>query len=234
MERFETIKKVLICILLSLSTATTEANVVFPGDTPSIEALIDAHKKMAKAEDLAIVEIQFIQESHSITKKAVDAYNTTRTVLNKRLSDATSYIQLASQLTSVTLKLDYLIKNYKDFTTTTYQYAVKKPFVLMYYTRAHLKLKKEIKHITELVAMYTASGLNILKATMEEKFQMLSRIEMCITSMNNIIVNNDLICRTYIRNGLKIYHIQDMLGMLTMDLTTEKLIARWEKETQKK
>ena len=232
MERF--VKLMLLQIFLMSACFPAFANIVFPGDTPSIEALIDAHKKMAKAEDLAIVELELIKETQSITKKATDAYNKTRTVLNKRLSDATSYIQLVSQLTNVTLKLERLIENYKDFTTITFQYTVKKPYVLIYYTRANLLLKKEIKHLSEMVTMYAASGLNILKATMEEKFQILSKLEMSISAMNMIIDHNDLVCRTLVRNGLKIYHIQDMLGIMTKELSTQKLIARWDKEQEKR
>lgn len=201
-----------------------------PKDLPSIEALISAHKALSKMEDQGIKEIGAITTTQTFTDKATKAYNQTRTILNKRLSDGVSYVQLATQVTNVTMKLERLIENYKDFTTTTFQYTVKKPYVLVYYTRANLQLKKEIKHLTEMVAGLAAANFNILKATMEEKFKLLSRIEISIAAMNRIIDHNDLVCRTLLRNGLKIYHVQDILNDRTFELTTQKLIARWDKE----
>lgn len=201
-----------------------------PKDLPSIEALISAHKALSKMEDQGIKEIGAITTTQTFTDKATKAYNQTRTILNKRLSDGVSYVQLATQVTNVTMKLERLIENYKDFTTTTFQYTVKKPYVLVYYTRANLQLKKEIKHLTEMVAGLAAANFNILKATMEEKFQLLSRIEISIAAINRIIDHNDLVCRTLLRNGLKIYHVQDILNDRTFELTTQKLIARWDKE----
>lgn len=232
----ERTKQMIVALFAIIATTFFTASKAYadvipiPEDVPSIEALIDAHKKMKKAEDLAVLELGAIEETHGLTERVTAAYNKTRTTLNKRLSDGNSYLSLATQIVNVTVKLENLIENYKDFTTLTYQYALKKPYVLVYYTKANYKLSKEIKHLSAIIGEYTASGLGILKATLEEKYRMVNMIEVSISALNRIIWRSDLICRSVIRIGLKSYHIQDLFDKETQELMTQLLIEQWHKD----
>lgn len=222
-----------VIIFLSISIDGFALDVIpLPNDQPTIEALIDAHKKMRKAEDLAVLEITAIEETHRLTDKAAKAFNQTRTVLNKRMSDVNSYIMLATRLTKVTLSMKKLVGDYKDFTTLTYQNALKHPMAMFYFTRANLLLKKEIEHLTHLIAGYVSSQVNILKATMKEKYQMLSEIEMSIANLHRIIMHNDLVCRSMLYTGIKIWHIQDIFNKETQELILHKIIALWIKNSK--
>lgn len=219
--------RITLALLLSLLCLSMRSEIAAPENVTAIELLIDAHKKMKKAEDLAILELKAIQEEQSLTQKITAKYNVTRSVLNKRLSDANSYLMLALQLTNVANKCKTLVENYTDFTTTTYQYALKKPFVMAYYTRANYELKREVKRISEMIAGYTVSGVGLMKATMKEKYQMLSMIDTQISRMNRIISHNAVICRGMIHFGLKQYHLKEFFGSQTYKDMTNEIIALW-------
>lgn len=227
MERISKITLSFSLLVLLLCPEVCRSNKFVPNDLPTIEALIDAHKKMKKAEDLAVLELTAIEETHRLTDKAVCAYNNTRSVLNKRLADANSYLMLAVQISNVAIKVARIGQSYMDFTTTTYDYALKKPFVMVYYLRANYELAKEARHIAEMVAGFTASGLNLLKATMEEKYRVLMQIENSIAKMSRIIAANNMICRGMLQTGLQMWHIQDILNSRTMDSIANKVIALW-------
>lgn len=217
----------LTAIVMLLVAAFTMRAGTLPNDLPTIEALIDAHKKMKKAEDLAVLELTAIEETHSLTERVTTAFNKTRTVLNKRMADANSYISLAAQLTGVTLKLKDLIENYEDFTTRTYEHALDKPLVMAYYANVHLKLVREVNHVKTLVAGFTASGVNLLKATMREKFAVLGKIENAIFRINSMIWHANLMCRGMVNSGVKIWHIKDILNDKETAAIADKLIALW-------
>lgn len=220
-------RKLILTIVLSLIMAIPLSAALIPDDIPTIEALIDVHKRMKGAEDLAVIELTAIEETHSLTEKAAKAVNETRTVLNKRMSDANSYLSLALQLTNVTLKVKNLIENYADFTTLTYEYALKQPLVMVYYVNANAKIKKEVEHISTLFAGYSAAGLNILKATMEEKYRVLGQIQNAVARINMIISHANLVCKGMLNTGIRIYHIEDIINNKTNKSIADELIALW-------
>lgn len=229
METFCKIKAAAIILAASLSTGTAFAYEAWPDDFPTIEALISAHKHMKKAEDLAVLELGAIEETHSLTQKATAAVNRTRSVLNRRMSDANSYMSLALQLSNVTTKTAGIVESYADFTKMCYNSAQKNPFVLAYYTNANLQLKKEIKHVERLIAGYSAAGINIVKATMEEKYRILALISNELFRIEMIISRARFMCRSVMSSGVQMWHVDDIIRSDLSDLISEKLIALWNK-----
>lgn len=223
---------VIVALLLPI---TSRGNDVTPDDLPTIELLIDAHKLIKKQEDLSLVQLTEISTTHKTwTEEAVEKYNKTRKTLNKRLSDVNDYLKLALMITNSTLKLKKLIENYADFTSITYSHALKKPYVMIYYAKANYQLSKEVKHLKEMALTFAVAETSILKATMKEKYVMLGRIETSIDKMNRIISHTDLVVRSILIRGLKIYHLQDLLDDDTTDLLADKIIALWYKEQKVK
>lgn len=230
----QTMRKIIIVFLILL-TAEAKADVhgVLPDDVATIEALIDAHKKMKSAEDLAVLELTAIKTEQSLSQKAMSAYNQTRTILNKRLSDTNSYLMLALQITNVAAKCKNLVENYAEFTSIVYEYAKDKPFAMLYYTRANYVLQKEVRRMSQLIAGYTAAGLGLLKATLEEKHHMLSMIDAQIAKMNRVICHNSVICRGMVNTGVKKYHILDMFQSKEYKDMTNDIIGLWLKQSSK-
>lgn len=222
--------KIRIVLLLLASVFVSNMRIhaaIVPDDVLTIEALVDVHKRMKKAEDLAVLELTTIEETHSLTERATTAVNKTRTVLNKRLSDANSYISLALQLTNVTLKVKNLIENYADFTKYTYQHALSQPLTLAYYTNANIKIKREVELIGKMVAGFSAAGINLLKATMQEKYMVLGQIDNAVLKINMIINHANLVCRGMQKTGIRMYHVKELLSDKTNKEITDKLIALW-------
>lgn len=219
--------KIIIITFAASISLGMRAAIVVPDDVTNIELLISAHKQMAKAELAARNSLALIEEEHRGTNKVVANYNLTRSVLNKRLSDVNSYLSLALQLATVANKCKNLVDNYTDFTTTIYSYALKKPFVMAYYTRANYELKREIKRISEMVASYAASNVGVLKATMKEKYMMLSNIDACVSRMNWTLNHNALMCRSLIDFGLKMYHVSEFIGSTSTKDMAQELADKW-------
>ena len=198
-----------------------------PDDIATIEALIDAHKKMKEAEDLAVLELTAIKETHSVTQTMAKKYNQTRTMLNQRMADVGSYVTLLSSVVSITVQLKNLTESYKDFTETTYNNAKRQPFLLMVYTSANLQIAKEIKHITKCCVDYTAFQTNVLKATMNEKRQLLGFISANIAAVQRIINKATLTCRSMLATGIKEYHVREIIDSKTNQDIINKIIAKW-------
>ncbi len=201
-----------------------------PDDIATIEALIDAHKKMKKAEDIAVLELSSIAYTQSLTQKVATKYNQTRTMLNQRLADAGSYLTLLSSIASITLQLKDLTESYKEFTETTYNNAKRQPFLLMVYTNANIQIANEIKHISKSCVDFAAFQSNILKATMNEKRQLLGFISANIASVQRIINRASLTCRSLLATGIQEYHVWEIINSKTNQEIINKVITKWKEK----
>lgn len=220
-------KLMLLTAYLYVSCVCVHADDALPNDIGTIEALIDAHKQMKKAEDLAVLQLGAIADEQIVTEKTTTAFSKTRTVLNKRMSDVNSYLSLAAQLLNVTNKVARTVDSYANFTEYSYKYALKNPLVMYCYTNANLQISKEIGHMQKLIAGYTASGLNLLKATMQEKYRVLSQIDYVVFRINQIISKANMVCRSMIDNGIKRWHVEDMIKNDLSKTISENLINLW-------
>lgn len=165
---------IIFCIsLLFIFPEWVNAAIVLPDDTPTIEALIAMHKSIKSEEDKANVQLSLsYMEQGDVTKKSLN-FNEVRTTLNSKLSNAYSYVLLASALSSTAMSLYKLIDEYKNFSSEMPGMVTKKPFVAFYYANAHTEVANEIKHAKTLYLSMSASGLNVMKATMDEKLNLL-------------------------------------------------------------
>lgn len=227
----------IVCILFSPLTMNARYFLkTIPVDPPTIEALISAHKQIKKEEDAMLVQLNLTKEEFSKSKKFTDKWKQTTDVLHKRLDDANSYIVLAMDIVKIANSLKQLIEEYADFTTLTYRYAAKKPYTLLFWSKANLQIKREVTKTTKLITEFvgneaiSAAGINILKATMKEKYQLIGLIQQNIFNIRSCIRHNDLVCRSALIFGFKPYHLDDFVGRDTEELITAKLIAQWYKD----
>lgn len=228
MEQYKKITAAVLAFVLAFQFCG--AAVVMPDDVGTIEALIDAHKSMKKAEDLAILDLTAISGTHKETKDFAKKYNEARSKLNQRLADVNSTITLVSSVFSVTLQLKNLIEDYKDFTVTTYNNAKRQPFLLLTYANANKQIAAEIKSISAKCMEYSLFQTNVLKATMEEKRQILGYISMNIASVQRIINRASLLCRSMLATGIQEYHVYDLVNS-NQDLMN-KIISVWKQKSQ--
>ena len=145
---------------------------VIPKDLPTIEALIALHKAVKKDEDKAMQRVAASFGEQSLITKGAGKFNDVRTTLNTKLDNAHSYLVLAGAISSTANALYQLVKEYKDFTSNTFVHVSKKPFVAWYYADANLAISREVKHCYKLYASVAASGINLMKASMDEKLNL--------------------------------------------------------------
>lgn len=200
---------------------------IIPKDLPTIEALIALHKAVKKDEDQALQRVAASFGEQSLITKGAVRFNDVRTTLNTRMNNAHSYLVLAGAISSTANSLYQLVNEYKDFTGNTFRYVKDKPFVAWYYTDANLAISREIQHCYKLYASVAASGINLMKASMDEKLNLVLTLKSTVDKARYIIDNANLYCYLITDCGWKPDYIWEILNSEVKDAIAEKVINKW-------
>ena len=214
---------ILIAMLLPFKSLAFD----FPKDLPTFEALMALHKAVKKDEDQALARIATSFGEQSLVTKGAEKFNDVRSTLDTRLNNAYSYVVLAAAISSTASSLYLLTKEYKDFTANTYKYVSKKPFVAWYYAEANVAIAREIKHAQKLYATVAASGINLMKASMDEKLNLVMSLKDTIENARRIIDNAN--CYLVTDCGWKPDYIWEILTSDVKDVIVSAVIGRWNK-----
>lgn len=199
----------------------------FPRDMPTFEALMALHKAVKKDEDQAVARIATSFGEQSLVTKGAKKFNDVRSTLDSKLNNAYSYVVLAGAISSTANSLYMLTKEYKDFTVNTYKYVSKKPFVAWYYTDANVAIAREIKHAQRLYVSVAASGINLMKASMDEKLDLVMTLKNTIDNARRIIDNANLYCYLVTDCGWKPDYIWEILTSSVKDEIVEGVVGKW-------
>ena len=201
----------------------------WPQDFPTIEALISLHKMIKGEEDAARDKIAVSFGEQSLVTKGANKFNDARTTLDSKLSNGYSYVLLAASLSYTASSMYKLIQEYSEFAQLSVQYSTKKPMVAWYFAEANLACSREIKNIKALYLTMTASGLNVMKASMDEKLNLVNSIKTSIDTMRGII--DSAYCWTSIVavGGFHYDYIWDILNSEVTDEIATGLINQWNK-----
>ena len=216
---------ILIAMLLPFKSLAFD----FPKDLPTFEALMALHKAVKKDEDQALARIATSFGEQSLVTKGAEKFNDVRSTLDTRLNNAYSYVVLAAAISSTASSLYILTKEYKDFTANIYKYVSKKPFVAWYYAEANVAIAREIKHAQKLYATVAASGINLMKASMDEKLNLVMTLKDSIENARRIIDNANLYCYLVTDCGWKPDYIWEILTSDVKDEIVTAVIGRWNK-----
>ena len=227
-ERME-LRKYAIAALAAILLPFKSLAFDFPKDLPTFEALMALHKAVKKDEDQALARIATSFGEQSLVTKGAEKFNDVRSTLDTRLNNAYSYIVLAAAISSTASSLYLLTKEYKDFTANTYKYVSKKPFVAWYYAEANVAIAREIKHAQKLYATVAASGINLMKASMDEKLNLVMSLKDTIENARRIIDNANLYCYLVTDCGWKPDYIWEILTSDVKDEIVSAVIGRWNK-----
>lgn len=220
--------KIATCaIAITLLLPTTSFAFEFPKDLPTIEALIALHKAIKKDEDKALQRIATSYGEQSMITKGANKFNEVRTTLDAKLNNVHSYLVLAGAISSTSQSLYKLVKEYKDFTENTFQTVKEKPFVGWYYADAHAALSREVKHCYNLYASVAASGINLMKASMDEKLNLVMTLKASIDRSRHIIDNATLYCYLITDCGWKPDYIWEILNSEIKNEIANKVINQW-------
>lgn len=163
----------------------------------------------------------------SLVAKGAIKFNDVRTTLDTKLGNAHSYLVLAGAISSTANSLYQLVKEYKDFTGNTFKYVSKKPFVGWYYADANVAISREISHCYKLYASVAASGINLMKASMDEKLNLVMTLKTSIDRARYIIDNANLYCFLITDCGWKPDYIWEILNSNVKDEIANKVINKW-------
>ena len=201
----------------------------FPRDLPTFEALMALHKCVKKDEDQALTRVASSFGEQSVVTKGAKKFNDVRTTLDSKLNNAYSYVVLAGAISSTVSSLYLLSKEYKDFTINTFKHVKAKPFVAWYYTDANVAISREIKHCYNLYAAVAASGINLMKASMDEKLDLVLTLKRSIDNARYLIDNANLYCYLVTECGWKPDYIWEILTSEVKDEIVKIVINKWNK-----
>lgn len=201
----------------------------YPDDQPTIEALISLHKLIKKEEEKALEKVTASYGEQSLVTKGATKFNDVRTTLNTKLNNAYSYVILGTALASTGTDLYKLINTYSEFTKNTAKYAFKKPAVMWYYTEANFACSREVKNIKTMYLTLTASGLNVMRASMDEKLELVNTLHSYISNMLGIIDQANLWCSIVAMGGFHYDYIWDILNSDVRDEIATQVIGKWSK-----
>lgn len=218
---------VFILLGLAICLSPTRAGFELPSDLPTIEALISLHKLIKAEEDKAMEKVALSFGEQSIVTKGAKNFNDVRTTLDSKLSNSYSYVLLAATLASTATSLYQLIRDYTNFTGDAAKSLAKKPMVGWYYTEAMYACAREIKNIKALYTAMAASGANVMKASMDEKMNLLFQLKSSIDSIKAIINNAYSWCSIVTIGGFKHDYIWDILNSEVKDRIAEEIINKW-------
>ena len=201
----------------------------WPQDFPTIEALISLHKMIKGEEDAARDKIAVSFGEQSMVTKGANKFNDARTTLDSKLSNGYSYVLLAASLSYTASSMYKLILEYSEFAQLSVQYSTKKPMVAWYFAEANLACSREIKNIKALYLTMTASGLNVMKASMDEKLNLVNSIKTSIDTMRGIIDSAYCWASIVAVGGFHYDYIWDILNSEVTDEIATGLINQWNK-----
>ena len=201
----------------------------WPQDFPTIEALISLHKMIKGEEDAARDKIAVSFGEQSMVTKGANKFNDARTTLDSKLSNGYSYVLLAASLSYTASSMYKLIQEYSEFAQLSVQYSTKKPMVAWYFAEANLACSREIKNIKALYLTMTASGLNVMKASMDEKLNLVNSIKTSIDVMRGIIDSAYCWASIVAVGGFHYDYIWDILNSEVTDEIATGLINQWNK-----
>lgn len=226
MERACIMKKIVLLFLAFLPMAVM-ANDFAPDDGPTIEALIELHKMMKKAEDKARDKVGEADGIQLETTSQANKFNQMRTTLDSKLKGAYQYVVLASAISTTTLGLNGLIKDYAKFTSEAVGHAFKKPMCAWYYAQANYELANDYKDIKRLIKTLTASQFDIIRSTVAEKEEVVWQIETIIDRMRSTINTAYFYCTYAAMSGFKQWYIWDILNSEVTDAAAKEVINLW-------
>lgn len=220
-------RKFAIAMLAALLLPLKSAAFDWPKDMPTFEALMALHKAVKKDEDQALARIATSFGEQSLETKGAEKFNDVRSMLDTRLNNAYSYVVLAAAISSTASSLYLLTKEYKDFTVNTYRHVSEKPFVAWYCTEANVAIAREIKHARKLYATIAASGINLMKASMDEKLNLVMSLKDTIENARRIIDNANLYCYLVTDCGWKPDYIWEILTSEVKDGIVSAVVNKW-------
>lgn len=227
-------KKILTIIaFLCCTTVTKAGKYVIPDDLPTIEALINLHKMMAKAEDKAVVQVSLSKGEEDAISENTSKFDRVRQTLNSKLDAANQWVTLAATISHVTLESYNAVKDYAAYTKLVTKYVGRKPMLAWYFYECNVNISRQVKLMKESVVTLLATDTNLLSASVQQRLDMALEIQACIAQIRSIINGALWWGRCAVNGGFEYDYIWDILNSDTMNGIVDNAVNLWNENNKR-
>ena len=226
-------KGIIIFLFLGLVTHLQAGSFSLPSDLPTIEALINLHKLIAKAEDGAVVQTGASKVEEDVISDNTTKFEDVRKTLNTKLNNAYQWVYLGGMISHISLESVNTIKDYAAYTKFMTKHINRKPQLGWYYVEANFNIKKQVDLLSKSVGTLLAAETNILKASMQERIMMAAEIQSEIVQIHDIITKGMWWAKCIVTGGFEYDYIWDILNCDVTDQIAKEAITHWDSNNEK-
>lgn len=221
-------KRHIFLIIISIAFFKIQAiEFSLPQDQPTLEALIDSHKKMKKAEDRSLAQMTLATGEQEVITSESDKYSDVKTTIQTKMKTANAYLILATSIGRTLMNLENLIEEYKAFITETSKEVKNKPYLTNFYVTSHQNIKKEGDKLAKKINTFIAAGINLLRCSMDEKFKFIYQIDDSVNNMRSIITNSSNYIKYTDKSTLYKLSAKEMYSKELRENLCNQLLDQW-------
>ena len=222
-------KKVLItmAILVGVAHPHTGRAGIWPNDQPTIEALIDQHKRCMSAEDQSNEQLAANATIKAMVKDVAKKYDDVKSTLDKKSGDALAYLSLAAEMSRCVTNTVRLTKEYSEFTEFAANHVGSNPMIAWYSLEANNKVYKELKNIRKMYLAVAATETNFFRATNKERMNIIWTLNQSITNMRDVIQQAYMWCDLLVGGYVHEDHIWEILNSSVLEDIGKTVINGW-------
>lgn len=228
-------KRIYIIFLLAIAFSLNGfcGSFSIPHDVPTVEALIDLHKTMAKYEEQSKKQEISSTQSNAHHTKVAQKWHDVRDTINSKLDVANQWIGIATTASRTSLDILKLTKEYVEFTRFMTKEIGHKPFVAWYYSEANYEVYKRVKFVKKSIATIVSAETNILKASMSERAEMIWNVDLEVQQIRDIINNAMFWMKCCVYSYIHIDYIWEILNSDVIDGIADDVASKWQHDLAK-
>ena len=220
-------KKFLIVMMMGVVFPYTGWAGIWPNDQPTIEALIDQHKRCMSAEDQSNQQLAANATIKAMVKDVAKKYDDVKSTLDKKSGDALAYLSLAAEMSRCVTNTVKLTKEYSEFTQFATNHVGSDPMIAWYTLEANNKVYKELKNIRKMYLAVAASETNFFRATNKERMNIIWTLNQSITNMRDVIQQAYMWCDLLVGGYVHEDHIWEILNSSVLEDIGKTVINEW-------
>jgi len=216
-----------MAILVGVAHPHTGRAGIWPNDQPTIEALIDQHKRCMSAEDQSNEQLAANATIKAMVKDVAKKYDDVKSTLDKKSGDALAYLSLAAEMSRCVTNTVKLTKEYSEFTEFAANHVGSNPMIAWYSLEANNKVYKELKNIRKMYLAVAATETNFFRATNKERMNIIWTLNQSITNMRNVIQQAYMWCDLLVGGYVHEDHIWEILNSSVLEDIGKTVINGW-------
>ena len=221
------VKLLILIVMVGVAHPHTGRAGIWPNDQPTIEALIDQHKRCMSAEDQSNEQLAANATIKAMVKDVAKKYDDVKSTLDKKSGDALAYLSLAAEMSRCVTNTVKLTKEYSEFTEFAANHVGSNPMIAWYSLEANNKVYKELKNIRKMYLAVAATETNFFRATNKERMNIIWTLNQSITNMRDVIQQAYMWCDLLVGGYVHEDHIWEILNSSVLEDIGKTVINGW-------